>query len=82
MHFIGPAAGEQACGDVGPGRMEQPPLSPQLLRHFFTLARWREKKLLLPPGPPESAGPSAIHLQPQLGQNGLRPGTAPIDAGA
>ena len=22
--FIGPAEGEQACGDVGPGRMEQP----------------------------------------------------------
>ena len=24
LHFIGPASGEQACGDVGDGRMEEP----------------------------------------------------------
>ncbi len=26
IHFIGPAEGDQACGDVGPGRMEEPAL--------------------------------------------------------
>ena len=36
MSLVGPASGEQACGDVGPGRMEQP--RGQLVKHSILYA--------------------------------------------
>ena len=35
MHIWGPAAGEQACGDVGPGRMLEPMQLVRLCEQFF-----------------------------------------------
>ena len=36
--FIGPAEGEQACGDIGPGRMEEPDKIITLISSSFNLS--------------------------------------------
>lgn len=41
VQFIGPAAGEQACGDVGPGRMVEPETIVNQLFQIPTVARMR-----------------------------------------
>ncbi len=55
--LCGPAAGEQACGDTGPGRMEEPA---QLLKHCISLLKpnqrlsgegLRGKRILVTAGP-------------------------------
>lgn len=37
IHIIGPAAGEQACGEIGPGRMEEPKaIATEIINHYFS----------------------------------------------
>lgn len=35
VHFVGPASGDQACGDHGPGRMSQPEEIARAVDHLF-----------------------------------------------
>ena len=54
-HIFGPASGEQACGDVGPGRMLEPQ---QLLEHcgnLFDVGRFAGMRLLITGGPTREA---------------------------
>lgn len=51
IRFIGPAAGEQACGDVGPGRMEEPELIVSALASALTGNKLEGKKVVITAGP-------------------------------
>lgn len=54
-HILGPAVGEQACGDVGPGRMLEPE---QLLQHcadMFDTGHLAGKKFVITGGPTREA---------------------------
>ena len=54
-HIFGPADGEQACGDVGPGRMLEPE---QLLQHcgdLFDVGQFAGLRILITGGPTREA---------------------------
>jgi phosphopantothenoylcysteine decarboxylase/phosphopantothenate--cysteine ligase len=48
VRLIGPASGEQACGDVGVGRMSEPA---EILAQVAGPRPWLEKKVLITAGP-------------------------------
>jgi phosphopantothenoylcysteine decarboxylase/phosphopantothenate--cysteine ligase len=48
IRFIGPDVGEQACGDVGPGRMVNPD---KIVAFLNGEGRWAGRKVLLTAGP-------------------------------
>jgi len=51
LHVWGPASGEQACGDVGPGRMLEPQELLMLLEELFGRGRFFGRKVVLTAGP-------------------------------
>ncbi|HHF2939221.1 TPA: bifunctional phosphopantothenoylcysteine decarboxylase/phosphopantothenate--cysteine ligase CoaBC [Vibrio diabolicus] len=55
MHIWGPAAGEQACGDVGPGRMLEPMQLVHLCEQFFQPKLLEGKSILITAGPTREA---------------------------
>ncbi|MCR9572694.1 bifunctional phosphopantothenoylcysteine decarboxylase/phosphopantothenate--cysteine ligase CoaBC [Vibrio alginolyticus] len=55
MHIWGPAAGEQACGDVGPGRMLEPMQLVQLCEQFFQPKLLEGRSILITAGPTREA---------------------------
>ncbi|GAB2638790.1 bifunctional phosphopantothenoylcysteine decarboxylase/phosphopantothenate--cysteine ligase CoaBC [Vibrio panuliri] len=55
MHIWGPAAGEQACGDVGPGRMLEPMQLVGLCEQFFAKKPLEGKSILISAGPTREA---------------------------
>ncbi|MCF6453940.1 bifunctional phosphopantothenoylcysteine decarboxylase/phosphopantothenate--cysteine ligase CoaBC [Vibrio sp. MMG022] len=55
MHIWGPAAGEQACGDVGPGRMLEPMQLVHLCEQFFQPNLLAGKSVLITAGPTREA---------------------------
>ncbi|HDY7432567.1 TPA: bifunctional phosphopantothenoylcysteine decarboxylase/phosphopantothenate--cysteine ligase CoaBC [Vibrio vulnificus] len=55
MEIWGPAAGEQACGDVGPGRMLEPMQLVALCEQFFQPKPLQDKSILLTAGPTREA---------------------------
>ncbi|MFT5709451.1 MAG: phosphopantothenoylcysteine decarboxylase/phosphopantothenate--cysteine ligase [Halioglobus sp.] len=55
MNLVGPAAGEQACGDVGPGRMEQPAVIAASAAALFQSGLLQGKKVLITAGPTQEA---------------------------
>ncbi|MGL0820582.1 bifunctional phosphopantothenoylcysteine decarboxylase/phosphopantothenate--cysteine ligase CoaBC [Vibrio vulnificus] len=55
MHIWGPAAGEQACGDVGPGRMLEPMQLVELCEQFFQPKPLQDKSILITAGPTREA---------------------------
>ncbi|UTZ26473.1 bifunctional phosphopantothenoylcysteine decarboxylase/phosphopantothenate--cysteine ligase CoaBC [Vibrio campbellii] len=55
MHIWGPAAGEQACGDVGPGRMLEPMQLVHLCEQFFQSKLLAGKSVLITAGPTREA---------------------------
>lgn len=55
MHIWGPAAGEQACGDVGPGRMLEPMQLVHLCEQFFQPKVLAGKSVLITAGPTREA---------------------------
>lgn len=55
MHIWGPAAGEQACGDVGPGRMLEPMQLVGLCEQFFADKPLEGKSILISAGPTREA---------------------------
>lgn len=55
MHIWGPAAGQQACGDVGMGRMLEPMELVHLCESFFQPKMLEGKSLLITAGPTREA---------------------------
>ncbi|NUW69005.1 bifunctional phosphopantothenoylcysteine decarboxylase/phosphopantothenate--cysteine ligase CoaBC [Vibrio coralliilyticus] len=55
MHIWGPAAGEQACGDVGPGRMLEPMQLVGLCEQFWGDKPLKGKSVLISAGPTREA---------------------------
>ncbi|CAH1235496.1 fused 4'-phosphopantothenoylcysteine decarboxylase and phosphopantothenoylcysteine synthetase [Vibrio harveyi] len=55
MHIWGPAAGEQACGDIGPGRMLEPMQLVGLCEQFFQPKLLARKSVLITAGPTREA---------------------------
>ncbi|HHF3084317.1 TPA: bifunctional phosphopantothenoylcysteine decarboxylase/phosphopantothenate--cysteine ligase CoaBC [Vibrio diabolicus] len=55
MHIWGPSAGEQACGDVGPGRMLEPMQLVHLCEQFFQPKLLEGKSILITAGPTREA---------------------------
>ncbi|MGR5459361.1 bifunctional phosphopantothenoylcysteine decarboxylase/phosphopantothenate--cysteine ligase CoaBC [Vibrio alfacsensis] len=55
MHIWGPAAGEQACGDVGPGRMLEPMQLVHLCEQFFQPKVLAGQSILITAGPTREA---------------------------
>ena len=51
IHVWGPASGEQACGDVGPGRMIEPQEIADRCAGMFETTRLTGKKVLITGGP-------------------------------
>lgn len=66
VHFIGPASGEQACGDVGAGRMEEPLAIAEFVNDTFVKSTERVAKLGLLQGLniTITAGPTREPLDP------------------
>ncbi|MEP4145731.1 MAG: bifunctional phosphopantothenoylcysteine decarboxylase/phosphopantothenate--cysteine ligase CoaBC [Halioglobus sp.] len=83
MQLIGPAAGEQACGDVGPGRMEQPPAIAAAAAAIFQSGVLAGKKVLITAGPTrEPLDPVRYISNHSSGKMGYALARAAIDAGA
>ncbi|CAE6881868.1 Catalyzes two steps in the biosynthesis of coenzyme A. In the first step cysteine is conjugated to 4'-phosphopantothenate to form 4-phosphopantothenoylcysteine [Vibrio sp. B1REV9] len=55
MHIWGPAAGEQACGDIGPGRMLEPMQLVNLCEQFFQPKVLDGRAILITAGPTREA---------------------------
>ncbi|KJY84125.1 phosphopantothenoylcysteine decarboxylase [Vibrio galatheae] len=55
MHIWGPAAGEQACGDVGPGRMLEPMQLVERCELFFADKPLKGKSVVITAGPTREA---------------------------
>lgn len=55
MQIWGPAAGEQACGDIGPGRMLEPMQLVALCEQFFGPKLLANKSILISAGPTREA---------------------------
>ncbi|KJY79095.1 bifunctional phosphopantothenoylcysteine decarboxylase/phosphopantothenate--cysteine ligase CoaBC [Vibrio nigripulchritudo] len=55
MHIWGPASGEQACGDVGKGRMLEPMQLVGLCEEFFTPSELAGKSVVITAGPTREA---------------------------
>ena len=53
--FIGPDSGEQACGDVGEGRMSEPDFIALQIAKSFTSSIFNGKKILITAGPTKEA---------------------------
>ncbi len=51
IHIIGPAPGEQACGEVGMGRMEEPEAIAAAVLNSFAPKRLSGKKVMVTAGP-------------------------------
>ena len=49
--ILGPDSGEQACGEVGPGRMLQPTEIAQKLGDYFATGSLVDKKIMITAGP-------------------------------
>ncbi|MDD4921358.1 MAG: bifunctional phosphopantothenoylcysteine decarboxylase/phosphopantothenate--cysteine ligase CoaBC [Bacteroidales bacterium] len=52
VHFMEPAVGELACGDIGKGRMEEPAVIFKMLSDFISERQpWSGKKIMITAGP-------------------------------
>ena len=81
--FAGPAQGEQACGDVGPGRMEEPSLIAQRAADCFTSGALAGKRVVITAGPTrEALDPVRYISNHSSGKMGFALAQAAVDAGA
>ena len=81
-HIVGPAEGEQACGDVGPGRMEEPETIARAAANLFDRGLLAGKRIVI------TAGPTREHIDPvryisnnSSGKMGYALARAAVDAG-
>lgn len=83
IKFVGPAAGEQACGDVGPGRMEEPAAIAASAANLFESGLLAGKRVVITAGPTrEPLDPVRYLSNHSSGKMGYALARAAVDAGA
>ena len=83
IRVLGPAAGEQACGDVGPGRMLEPLELAELLAEESGVKRLSGKHVVITAGPTrESIDPVRYLTNHSSGKMGFALANAAIKQGA
>ena len=83
VHIFGPAAGEQACGDVGPGRMLEPSALVDAAASLFVTGVLAGKKVVITAGPTqESIDPIRYITNRSSGKMGYALARAFTDVGA
>jgi phosphopantothenoylcysteine decarboxylase/phosphopantothenate--cysteine ligase len=83
VHMVGPAEGEQACGDVGPGRMEEPALIAQAVCSLFETGLLAGKRVVITAGPTrEALDPVRYITNRSSGKMGYALARAAAEAGA
>lgn len=83
FHMAGPAQGEQACGDVGPGRMEQPATIAAAAAGLFSSGLLAGLRVVITAGPTREAMDPVRYLSNHSsGKMGFALAAAAVDAGA
>jgi len=83
VHFAGPAAGDQACGEVGMGRMLEPEEIVEQVEAFFQPKVLAGKRVLVTAGPTEEAiDPVRSITNASSGRMGYAVARAAREAGA
>ena len=81
--LVGPAQGEQACGDVGPGRMEEPAIIAERAAGCFSSGALAGKRVVITAGPTrEAMDPVRYISNHSSGKMGFALAQAAVDAGA
>ncbi|MFK8047320.1 MAG: bifunctional phosphopantothenoylcysteine decarboxylase/phosphopantothenate--cysteine ligase CoaBC [Halioglobus sp.] len=81
--MVGPAEGEQACGDIGPGRMEQPTAIANRACALFDSRELEGLRIVITAGPTrEALDPVRYISNHSSGKMGFALAQAAIDAGA
>ena len=81
--IIGPESGSQACGDIGPGRMEQPDSIIEQASSLFNSGVLQGKKVVITAGPTrEALDPVRYISNHSSGKMGYALAAAAVDAGA
>ena len=83
VHILGPDAGEQACGEVGPGRMLQPVDIAQRVGNLFQNTELTGKRVMITAGPTwEALDPVRGITNHSSGMMGYSLAQAAVEAGA
>ena len=83
IELIGPASGEQACGDVGPGRMEEPAVIAEAASNIFESGLLDGKRVVITAGPTrEALDPVRYLTNHSSGKMGYALARAAVEAGA
>ena len=83
VHLVGPASGEQACGDIGPGRMEQPAVIAAAAASLFQSGLLAGKRVVITAGPTrEALDPVRYISNHSSGKMGYALARAAAEAGA
>jgi len=83
FRMVGPADGEQACGDIGPGRMEQPAAIAQAAAAMFSSGLLAGRRVVITAGPTrEALDPVRYLSNHSSGKMGYALAQAAADAGA
>lgn len=83
VHILGPDAGEQACGEIGPGRMLQPVDIAQRVGALFQTSELTGKRVMITAGPTwEALDPVRGITNHSSGMMGYALAQAAVEAGA
>jgi phosphopantothenoylcysteine decarboxylase/phosphopantothenate--cysteine ligase len=83
IHFFGPAEGEQACGDIGPGRMVEPEEIAVVAADLFETGALAGRKVVITAGPTrEAIDPVRYITNHSSGKMGYALAEAAAEAGA
>ena len=83
MTMIGPAAGSQACGEFGPGRMEEPEAIAAALAQHFASGALAGVRVLITAGPTREAIDAVRYISNRSsGRMGYALARAAVEAGA
>ena len=83
MVMVGPASGEQACGDIGPGRLEEPAVIARAAADFFEDGLLQGRRVVITAGPTREALDPVRYLSNRSsGKMGYALAQAAVDAGA
>lgn len=83
IHWFGPGSGDQACGDVGPGRMLEPVELAQLTSELFETGQLAGRHVVITAGPTrEALDPVRFISNHSSGKMGFALAESARDAGA
>jgi phosphopantothenoylcysteine decarboxylase/phosphopantothenate--cysteine ligase len=83
VRAVGPAEGEQACGDVGPGRMEEPAVIAAAAAALFESTLLAGRRVVITAGPTrEALDPVRYISNHSSGKMGFALARAAVEAGA